>query len=398
MSRVAITGMGVVAPNGAGTEAFWSALRSGNSRTEAANATPEVRIRVCEITDASWTDGLNVPHKALDRSALLAVAASGQALAQSGLTKDDAADRTRIGVVMGNGAAGQVTMDQEFKRLYAEKTRRTHPLTVAKSMVSSSASWVSMAHGLRGTAFVVGSACASGTHAIGVAAALIRAGAADAIVTGGTEAPLCFGTIVAWESMRILSPDYCRPFSADRAGLILGEGAGALVLEREDHARARGAEILGYVAGYDSCADAGDIVAPSAEGMERAMRGALRDAGLQPSDIDYVNAHGTGTLSNDKTEAQALVSLFGDGRTPLVSATKSMTGHGLGAAGAIEAVATLLCMRNGFIHPTANHNALDPECPIDCVPNVAREAAIRRAMSNSFAFGGLNATLVFEAA
>ena len=231
MHRVAVTGLGVAAPNGIGVDAFWATLLAGEAKSAAATQVPEMQTRVAEILDNSWTSDLPVPVAALDRSGLLAVKAAEEALAQARLVEGGAADPVRVGVVLGNGAAGQVTMDRAFRRLYQDKLIRTHPLTVAKSMVSSSASWVSMAYGLRGPTFVVGSACASGTHAIGVAAGLIRAGMADIVVTGGTEAPLCYGTMMAWDAMKIMSPDLCRPFSAGRSGLILAEGAGIIVLE-----------------------------------------------------------------------------------------------------------------------------------------------------------------------
>ena len=398
MTEIVVTGRGIIAPNGTGTEPFWAGLLAASPVTATPQTAPDMEARVAEVLDAAWLEQLTVPPSALDRSAQLAVVAAGEALREAGLDGVSAGgwavDPDRVAVVIGNGAGGQISIDEGFRRIYKDGGKRTHPLTVAKSMVSSSASWVSMAHRARGPTFVVSSACASGTHAIGIAAGMLKAGLADVVIAGGTEAPLNFGTVRAWESMRILAPDICRPFCKTRSGLTLGEGAGILTLETAEHARARGATVRGRLLGFSSCADAADIVAPTAEGMIRAMHGALADAGLTPEAIGYINAHGTGTLSNDRTEAAALAAVFA-GEVPPTSSTKSVTGHGLGAAGAIEAVATLLALEHQTMPPTANHVEDDPECPIDCVPNVARSGRFEAALSNSFAFGGLNACLVF---
>ena len=396
MRRVAVTGLGVVAPGGSSIEPFWDALVAGRAVSAEATALPGSGSRVAEITDNAFRDALPVKAAALDRNAQLAVHAAGEALAMAGISAETA-DPQRIAIVIGNGGAGLTTLDEQFKRLYGDQQTRLHPLAVSKSMSSSAASWVSIAYGLRGPTFVIASACASGSHAIGIAADLVRGGIADVAVAGGAEAPLGAGTIRAWQSMRILAPDLCRPFAKRRGGLLLSEGAGMLVIEAEDHAKARGARKLAEVAGFSSSADARDMFDPNEDGMAFVMIDALTRAGLSPADIGYINAHGTGTLANDAVETKAVKRVFGKESAPPMSSTKSVTGHGLGAAGGIEAVATVLAMTRGLLPPTANYDEADPECDLDYVPNVAREAQVRAAVSNSFAFGGLNASLVFTA-
>jgi nodulation protein E len=266
-------------------------------------------------------------------------------------------------------------------------------------MVNAPASNVSMLCGLRGPAFAVASACASATHAIGVAFQMLRAGAIDCALTGGAEACITFGTLRGWEAMRVMAPDLCRPFSTDREGMILGEGAAIVVLESLERATARGADILGEIAGFGMSADAADLTAPDQGGMARAIEAALADGKLAPQDIQYVNAHGTGTVANDETETRALHQVFGTHAGKLaVSSTKSMVGHALGAAGGLELVATILAMRDGVVPPTINHLGRDPVCDLDYVPNEARPLAVSAALSNSFAFGGLNAVLAVKRA
>ncbi|MCK5932428.1 MAG: beta-ketoacyl-[acyl-carrier-protein] synthase family protein [Fulvimarina manganoxydans] len=396
MRTVAVTGLGVIAPGGSSVEPFWDGLVAGRAVSAEASALPGSGLRVAEITDNAFLNALPVKAAALDRNAQLAVQAAGEALAMAGISAETG-DPQRVAVVIGNGGAGLTTLDEQFKRLYGDQQTRLHPLAVSKSMSSSAASWVSIAYGLRGPTFVIASACASGSHAIGIAADLVRGGIADVAVAGGAEAPLGAGTIRAWQSMRILAPDLCRPFAKSRQGLLLAEGAGMLVLEAEDHAKARGAKQLAKVAGFSSSADARDMFDPSEDGMAFVMRDALARAGLSPTDIGYINAHGTGTQANDAVETRAVKRVFGNDSAPPMSSTKSVTGHGLGAAGGIEAVATVLAMTRGLLPPTANYDEADPECDLDYVPNVAREAKASAAVSNSFAFGGLNASLVFTA-
>jgi len=254
-----------------------------------------------------------------------------------------------------------------------------------------------MEHGIRGPVFAVSSACASANHAMGLAFQMVRAGTVEVAVAGGAEAALTQGALMAWDAMRIMAPDTCRPFSLERKGLVLGEGAAMVVLENMSRAKARGATIIGEIIGFGMSSDASDIVLPSLEGAASAMRACLADAGLAPEQVDYINAHGTGTTVNDITETHAIREVFGSHAERLaVSSTKSLHGHALGAAGAIEMAATLIAMRHGFIPPTANFEAADPQCDLDYVPNEAREAKMEVALSNSFAFGGLNAVLAIR--
>jgi nodulation protein E len=266
-------------------------------------------------------------------------------------------------------------------------------------MANAAASAVSMEHGLRGPALTVSTACASSNHAMGLAFQMVRSGMADVMLAGGSEAMLCFGGIKAWEGLRVMSPDACRPFSATRSGMVEGEGAAVFVFEDWEHARERGADILAEVAGFGMTADAQDLVLPSAEGAARAMRAALQDAGLAPEDVAYLNAHGTGTAANDRSECAAVSQAFGNHAGELmVSSTKSMHGHIMGGTGAVELLACLMALRDGVIAPTVGFEEPDPDCPLDVVPNFAREAKVGACLSNAFAFGGLNAVLALRAA
>jgi nodulation protein E len=403
-TRIAITGMGAISAFGEGAQPLWQGLREGVSgirplrHAEAGRLRVRVAAQVPESFDpARLFDERVLPM--LDRTSQFALYAANEAIAQSGL--DFGADGLghRTAVVIGTGVGGETTQDESSRRLYAENAQRLHPLTIARVMANAPASQISMAHGLRGPVFAVSSACASANHAIAQAALMIRAGLADVAVTGGAEACLSYGVLRAWEAMRVLADDTCRPFSADRRGLVLGEGAGIFVLESMDRARARGATVLAELAGFGMSADAGDIVAPDPAGGSAAMRLALGDAGLEPQDVDYVNAHGTGTPANDPTETRAIRQVFGAHADRLaVSSTKSMHGHALGAASALELVAVIGALREGVVPPTANFDTPDPACDLDYVPNVPRAMPVRAALSNSFAFGGLNAVLALKQA
>ncbi|RYE33287.1 MAG: beta-ketoacyl-[acyl-carrier-protein] synthase family protein [Hyphomicrobiales bacterium] len=395
MTRIVVSGLGIVSPAGCDTGSFWQALLEGHGYFGEASALPGKGIRVAEVQGQGFMEGLGLSPSACDRNALFAVAAARQALAAAGL-RTGLPRPERVGVILGNSAGGQCSTDDQYARLYTQN-KRPHPMTVAKVMVSSSASWVSMTTGATGPCFVTSSACASSSHAIGTAMQFLRAGLADIVIAGGTEAPLSAGTLIAWDAMKIMSRTLCRPFSAGRDGLILGEGAGIIVLETEAHARGRGLTPMIEAAGFGFSSDAGDIVAPNVDGMTRAMTLALEDAGLDPGDIAYVNAHGTGTRANDRAETQALKRLFGKRPVPPTSSIKGVTGHALGAAGAFEAIATIMAIENGIAPPTAHFDAPDPECDLDCVPNQGRAMPIPAAMSNSFAFGGLNTALIFKA-
>jgi nodulation protein E len=332
----------------------------------------------------------------LDRFAQFAAVAAREAVRASGIEfSPELAERTAI--VLGASGGGKSTEDDGFHHLYALKEPRVSPLTIARAMSNAGASRVSLEYGITGPVYTVSTACSSANHALGQAFRMVRSGEVEVAIAGGSEAPLSLGFLKAWEAMRVVSPDTCRPFSSDRRGLILGEGAAVLVLEPVERARARGATIWGEIAGFGMSSDAHHITQPSALGAARAMRAALIDAELAPEAIGYVNAHGTGTLANDATEAEAIRSVFGAHTRNLpVSSTKSMHGHALGAAGALEAAATLGALQAGLIPPTANFTTPDPACDLDVVPNTPRAAQIECAISNSFAFGGLNAVLIFR--
>ncbi len=394
MTRIVVSGLGIVSPIGCDTESFWQALLAGRESVGEASALPGKGIRAAEVLGEGFMAGLELSRSACDRNALFAVAAARQALVTAGLGSGLPRPE-RVGVILGNSAGGQCSVDDQYSRLY-HLNKRPHPMTVPKVMVSSSASWVSIMSGATGPCFVTSSACASASHAIGIAMQFLRAGLADIIIAGGTEAPLSAGTLLAWDAMKIMSRSLCRPFAAGRDGLMLSEGAGVIVLETEAHARSRGLEPTVEAAGFGFSADAGDIVAPNAEGMVSAMSLALTDAGLSAGDLAYINAHGTGTRANDRTETLALKRLFGERPLPPISSTKGVTGHALGAAGAFEAIATIMAIENSMAPPTANFDAPDPECDFDCVPNQGRAMPVPAAMSNSFAFGGINAALIFR--
>jgi len=308
-------------------------------------------------------------------------------------------EAARAGVVLGTAGGGVNTWDENYRSVYEEGKNRVHPFVVPKLMNNAAASHVSMEWNLKGPSFSVATACASSNHAMGLAFQLIRGGAADVMVTGGSEAMLSFGGIKAWEGLRVMSKDACRPFSANRNGMVQGEGAAVFVFEDYDHARARGADILAEVVGFSMTSDAADIVMPSQQGAARAISGALKDARLNPSDVGYINAHGTGTAANDKVECAAVAHVFGHHANDLmISSTKSMHGHLIGGTGAVELLARMMALRDGIIAPTIGYEEPDPECALDVVPNVAREANVTAVLSNAFAFGGLNAVLALRAA
>ena len=400
---IAITGMGAISAFGEDAETLWAALREGRSgiRPLRHERAADLRVRVAAQVPESFDPAAHFPERQLsmlDRTSQFALVAANEAIAQSGLDFAASGLGLRTAVVVGTGVGGETTQDEQSRRLYAENASRLHPLSIVRLMTNAPTSQISMAHGLRGPSFAVASACASSNHAIAQAALMIRAGLVDVAVAGGTEACLSFGAMRAWEAMRVLADDTCRPFSANRRGLVLGEGAGVFVLESMAHARARGAQVLGVLAGVGMSADAGDIVAPDPAGSASAMAQALADAGLSPEDIDYINAHGTATPANDPTETTAIHRVFGTHAPKLaVSSTKSMHGHALGASGALELVAVLGAMRDSVVPPTANLDVPDPACDLDYVPNTPRELRVRAALSNSFAFGGLNAVLAVRA-
>jgi nodulation protein E len=397
VNRVVVTGLGAITPLGHTVPIYWDNLKQGASGLGriTAQGWEELNQKVAgEVKDYDPLKHFEDRElSTLDRFSQFALIAAREAIAQSGLVFDRPLS-LRTATILGTGVGGQNTLDDAFRRIYLEKKQRLFPLSIPRMMANAPASQVSMRHGLRGPAFVVVSACASATHAMGLAFQMVRSGAVDCAVTGGTEACVSFGTLRGWEAMRVMAPDMCRPFSKDRKGLILGEGAAVFVLESLDRARARGAQIFGEIVGFGMTADAADLTAPDIDGMSRAMTGALDDGGLKPQDIQYVNAHGTGTAVNDETETKALHQVFGEHAKKLaVSSTKSMIGHALGAAGALEMVATLMAIREDIAPPTIGYLGPDAACDLDYVPNKARPMKIDAAISNSFAFGGLNAVL-----
>ena len=398
MNRIAITGIGVVSPVGNNLEEYWQALVEGRSGIGPITSIPTERLNIriaAEVKNhvpEQNFDARIVPL--LDRFAQFAVIAARHAVSDAGLIfGEELAQATAT--IVGTGVGGQNTLDDGYFRLYGQNAARLHPFTIPRLMVNAGASHISMDLGLRGPTFAVASACASGTHAIGVAFDMIRSGRAAVALAGGAEACLTVGTLKGWEALRVLSADTCRPFSRTRSGLVLGEGAAILVLELLDRAIARNARIYAELRGFGMSADAADIIAPNAEGSARAIRAALDDARIAEDSIDYINAHGTGTMLNDATETQAIRAVFGAHADRLsISSSKAVLGHGLGAAGALEAAATALAIQRRVMPPTANFEESDPACDLDVIPNIAREQRIRCAVSNSFAFGGLNAVLV----
>lgn len=397
MRRVVITGAGTVNPLGQTVAATNQALRAGSSAIGPLDIADLDRLSVkigAQVTD--WEAETHFDRSQLgllDRHVQFALVAARQARAQAACPA--AADQTAV--IMGNAGGGLTTSDAAFRAVYAEGKARVHPFTVPRLMGSAAASHISMEMGLTGPTFSVSSACASSNHAIGLAFQMVRSGMVEAAFAGGSEAMLSFGGLKAWEGLRVMSPEACRPFSAGRNGMVQGEGAAVFVLEPRDAALARGAPILAEIIGFSMTSDASDIVLPNPEGAARAMSGALADAGILPAEVDHINAHGTGTTANDRSESEAIARVFGDRRLA-ITATKSLHGHLIGAAGAVELLAVLLALQEGVIAPTAGYLAADPDCPVDLVTGQARLADVRVALSNAFAFGGLNSVLALRRA
>ena len=402
MRRVVITGVGIISSLGHDYATFKQNLFAG-----ACGIGPIEQFDTTQLTAKNGGEVKNFqpenfmdPKAAgmMDRASQFAVAAARLAIDDSGLDfRADEELALRTACILGSGVGGQNTQEDNYRRLYGEKATRLHPLVIPKLMVNAPASQVSMQFNLKGPAYVIASACASANHGIGVAYHYVKSGLAEAAVTGGTEACITFGTVKGWEAMRVMAPDYCRPFSKNRGGMSLGEGAAVFTLETLEHAQARGAKIYAEIIGFGQSADAKDLTSPDAFGAARSVRGALEEAGLKPTDIDYINAHGTGTTVNDLTETNIVKDVFGDHAYKLaISSTKSQTGHALGAAGAIELAATLAAIEEQKAPPTIHLDEPDPECDLDYVSNGARAMKITHALSNSFAFGGLNAVLALR--
>ncbi|CUH80447.1 beta-ketoacyl-[acyl-carrier-protein] synthase family protein [Tropicibacter naphthalenivorans] len=400
MKRVVITGAGTINALGSSVPATLEAMREGRCGISELEFRDVDRLA---ITIGGQVKGFE-PERVFNRQQLalydrftqFTLIAAREAVAQSGLTFHDALSE-RSGVVLGTSGGGLTTQDENYRAVYEEGKNRVHPFVVPKLMNNAAASHVSMEFNLRGPSFTVATACASSNHAMGQAFHMIRSGMCDAMITGGSESMLCFGGVKAWEGLRVMTKDACRPFSANRNGMVQGEGAGVFVFEEYTHAKARGAEILAEVRGFAMTSDAADIVMPSKQGAARAIAGAMRDGGIDRAEVGYINAHGTGTAANDKTECAAVADVFGPHADALMmSSTKSMHGHLIGGTGAVELLACIMALRDGVIAPTIGYQEPDPECALDVVPNEAREASVDVVLSNAFAFGGLNAVLALS--
>jgi nodulation protein E len=400
MRRVVITGAGTINALGHDVPATFEAFREGRCGITELDFRDVERLAIRIGAQVhGWDPEAHFNRQQIslyDKFTQFTLLAARQAIAQAGLTFEGQLAASS-GVVLGTAGGGVNTWDENYRSVYEEGKNRVHPFVVPKLMNNAAASHVSMEWNLKGPSFTVATACASSNHAMGQAFWLVRSGAAQVMVTGGSESMLCFGGVKAWEGLRVMSRDACRPFSATRNGMVQGEGAAVFVFEDHEHARARGAEILAEVVGFAMTSDAGDIVMPSIQGAERAITGALRDARLNPEDVGYINAHGTGTAANDKTECAAVAHAFGRHADRLmISSTKSMHGHLIGGTGAVELLACILALREGVIAPTIGYEEPDPECALDVVPNVAREAKVGAVLSNAFAFGGLNAVIALR--
>jgi len=401
--RVVVTGLGVVTPIGQNVAEFWAGMQRGACGVSPLGGFPldDLKILIAaQIKDFDPKARLKhfkrdkiILHA--DRYSWFAAAAADEAVRQSGLEMP-LANPYRAACIIGSGAGGLVTYESSYRDLFINNKRATHPLTLIRIIGSSASAHVGIEYGIKGPTFATCSACSTAAHAIGIARDYIRAGLVDVAIAGASESVINYGTMKAWQALHVLSPEGCFPFAKKRNGTVLGEGAGILVLESLEHAKARGATILAELVGYGMTSDSKDMVNPDVEGPREAMRLALEDARLGPSAIDYLNAHGTATTINDRNETNAIKQLFKEHAYKLaISSTKSMHGHPLGAGGGIEAVACVKAIGEGWVPPTIGLDEPDPECDLDYVPNTGRTMKVNYAMSNSFAFGGLNAVLIF---
>ncbi len=400
MKRVVITGAGTINALGASVPETLAAMREGRCGIGPLEFRDVERLSIRiggQVRGFDAQEHFNRQQLSLfDRFTQFTLIAAGEAIAQAGIEFSDEL-AARSGVVLGTAGGGVSTWDDNYRSVYEDGKNRVHPFVVPKLMNNAATSHVSMEYNLRGPTFTVSTACASSNHAMGQAFCMVRSGMAPVMVTGGSESMLCFGGVKAWEGLRVMSRDACRPFSLGRNGMVQGEGAGVFVFEEYEHARARGADILCEVAGFSMSSDAADIVMPSKQGAARAIAGALTDGRISLDEVGYINAHGTGTTANDKTECAAVADVFGAHADRLmISSTKSMHGHLIGGTGAVELLACIMALRDGVIAPTIGYEEPDPECALDVVPNVAREADVSVVLSNAFAFGGLNAVLALR--
>ncbi len=401
MRRVVITGMGVISALGNNRDDFWGALERGRPAIDTMRSVDVSQLRFSQAAEVrGYEPEKEFPAKDLaflDRFAQFAMISAEEAVQQAGIEWTEEL-RENAAIVTGSSMGGRGAEEAGYWELFHHNRTRVHPLTIPLGMSNAGASHISIKYGVQGPTYTVSTACSSSAHAIGQAFWMVRSGVVPMAIAGGSEAPLFLGGLKAWEAMRVISKDTCRPFSSDRTGLVLGEGGAMLVLEPLDEAMARGARPLAEIVGFGMSSDASHLTQPSSEGAARAMRNAIRDSGMAKEQFGYINAHGTGTLANDRTETAAVRAVFGDHADRLaISSTKSMHGHTLGAAGAVEAVASIMSLRHGVLPPTANFTASDPECDLDVIPNEARHAEVEACLSNSFAFGGLNAVLAFRA-
>jgi len=401
--RVVITGMGAVTPIGTTVDEFWASLRAGKSGVSELGGFPLEDLKILIAAQIKDLD-----HKArlkhfkrdriislADRYSWFAAIAADEAVRMAGLEMP-IADPYRSACIIGSGAGGLVTFETAYRDLFILNKRATHPLTLLRIIGSSAAAHVGIEFGVKGPTFATCSACSTATHAIGIARDYIQNGMVDVAIAGASESVINYGTMKAWQALHVLSPEGCFPFAKKRNGTVLGEGAGILVMESLEHAQARGATILAELVGYGMASDSQDMVKPTVEGPSVAMQNALNDAGLKPDAIQYLNAHGTATMDNDINETKAIKNVFGEHAYKLaISSTKSMHGHPLGAGGGIEAVACIKAMQESWVPPTIGLDEPGDGCDLDYVPNVGRNLNVTYAMSNSFAFGGLNAVLVF---
>jgi len=400
MKRVVITGAGTINALAHDVPGTYQAFREGRCGITDLDIRDKDRLSI-QIGGQvhNWDPESHFNRQQIvlyDKFTQFTLLAARQAVAQSGLNFDGRLGYD-AGVVLGTAGGGVNTWDDNYRAVYEEGKNRVHPFVVPKLMNNAAASHLSMEYNLKGPSYTVATACASSNHAMGQAFHMIRSGMTRAMLTGGSESMLCFGGIKAWEGLRVMSKDACRPFSLTRNGMVQGEGAAVFVFEEHDMARARGAEILAEVIGFAMTSDASDIVMPSKQGAARAMAGAMRDGRINPEDVGYINAHGTGTAANDKTECAAVADVFGPHADRLmISSTKSMHGHLIGGTGAVELLACILALKHGVIAPTIGYEEPDPECALDVVPNVAREVAVEVCLTNAFAFGGMNAVLALR--
>ena len=400
MNRVVITGSGTINALGTGDSETLLSMQEGKCGIGPLKFRDVDRLSIkigAQIKGYTETDYFNRHELVLyDRFTQFAILAARQAVNESGLIFDEELSENS-GVLLGTAAGGMSTWEDNYRAVFQSGKNRVHPFVVPKLMNNAATSHVSMEFNLKGPSLTVSTACASSNHAIGLAFHMVRSGMVDVMIAGGSEAMLTFGGVKAWEGLRVMSKDACRPFSDNRSGMVQGEGAGIFILEKYENAISRGANILAEIVGFAMNSDASDIVVPSQQGAATSMRRALKDARMDINDVGYINAHGTGTRANDTNECAAITKVFGaQVKKIMVSSTKSMHGHIIGGTGAVELLACIMAIRDGIIAPTIGYEQKDPSCDIDVVPNIARNAKVKGVVSNAFAFGGMNAVLVMR--